>query len=115
MKRVQQVMHLLQSIELAVAVEEIGLDGVMGPDLTGSNRTDVNYILMNVLGPEAEIQEDYKMVVISTRDGRTYTGNVIAEDQRSSERLLFPRLKSQAVYHQMLPDQLMFVFFLLTL
>ncbi len=59
-----------------------GEGGVIGPDLTGSNRTDVNYILMNVLEPSAEIQDDYKMVVINTRDGRTYTGNVIAEDQR---------------------------------
>ena len=59
-----------------------GEGGVMGPDLTGSNRTDVNYILMNILEPSAEIQDDYKMVVINARDGRTYTGNVIAEDQR---------------------------------
>ena len=59
-----------------------GEGGVIGPDLTGSNRTDINYILMNVLEPSAEIQDDYKMVVINTRDGRTYTGNVIAEDQR---------------------------------
>jgi putative membrane-bound dehydrogenase-like protein len=59
-----------------------GEGGVMGPDLTGSNRTDVNYILANVLQPSAEIQDDYKMVVINTRDGRTYTGNVIEEDQR---------------------------------
>lgn len=59
-----------------------GEGGVIGPDLTGSNRTDVNYILMNVLQPSAEIQDDYKMVVINTRDGRTFTGNVIEEDQR---------------------------------
>jgi putative membrane-bound dehydrogenase-like protein len=55
---------------------------VMGPDLTGSNRTDVDYILMNVLEPSAEIQDDYKMVVITTRDGRTFSGNVISENQR---------------------------------
>ncbi len=54
----------------------------MGPDLTGSNRTDPEYILMNVLEPSAEIQDDYKMVVINTRDGRTYSGNIIAENQR---------------------------------
>ncbi len=59
-----------------------GEGGVIGPDLTGSNRTDINYILLNVLEPSAEIQDDYRMVVINTRDGRTYTGNVIAEDQR---------------------------------
>jgi putative heme-binding domain-containing protein len=54
----------------------------LGPDLTGSNRTDVDYILLNVLEPSAEIQDAYKMVVITTRDGRTYTGNVIGENQR---------------------------------
>ena len=55
---------------------------VMGPDLTGSNRTDVDYILLNVLEPSAEIQDAYKMVVITTRDGRNYSGNVIAENER---------------------------------
>jgi putative heme-binding domain-containing protein len=34
------------------------------------------------LEPSAEIQDDYKMVVINTRDGRTYSGNVINENQR---------------------------------
>lgn len=59
-----------------------GEGGVMGPDLTGSNRRDVDYILLNVLEPSAEIQDDYKLVVINTRDGRTYSGNVTGEDQR---------------------------------
>lgn len=59
-----------------------GEGGVMGPDLTGSNRTDIDYLLLNVLEPSAEIQDDYKMVVINTRDGRTYSGNVIGENQR---------------------------------
>jgi putative membrane-bound dehydrogenase-like protein len=59
-----------------------GEGGVIGPDLTGSNRSDSEYILLNVLEPSAEIQDDYKMVVINTRDGRTYSGNIIAENDR---------------------------------
>lgn len=59
-----------------------GEGGDMGPDLTGSNRSDPEYILLNVLEPSAEIQDAYRMVVINTRDGRTYTGNVIGENQR---------------------------------
>lgn len=59
-----------------------GEGGVMGPDLTGSNRRDADYILLNVLEPSSEIQDDYRMVVINTRDGRTYSGNVVGEDQR---------------------------------
>ncbi len=59
-----------------------GDGGVMGPDLTGSNRADIDYILLNVLDPSAEIQDDYRMVVITTRDGRNYSGNVISENNR---------------------------------
>jgi putative membrane-bound dehydrogenase-like protein len=59
-----------------------GEGGVIGPDLTGSNRSKVNYLLFNVLEPSGEIQDDYKLVVITSRDGRTYSGNVIAENDR---------------------------------
>lgn len=59
-----------------------GEGGIIGPDLTGSNRTNTNYILSNVLNPSDEIQDDYKMVVITTRDGRTYSGNVVGENTR---------------------------------
>jgi putative heme-binding domain-containing protein len=59
-----------------------GEGGTLGPDITGSNRTNVNYLLSNVLNPSDEIQEDYKMVVVTTRDGRTYSGNVASENER---------------------------------
>ncbi|WP_375586486.1 PVC-type heme-binding CxxCH protein [Cyclobacterium xiamenense] len=54
----------------------------IGPDLTGSNRQDPDYILLNVLEPSAEIQDAYRLVVITTVDGRTYTGNVVGETAR---------------------------------
>jgi putative heme-binding domain-containing protein len=59
-----------------------GNGGNIGPELTGSNRANLDYFLFNVLNPSGEIQEDYKLVVITTRDGRTYSGNVIAENDR---------------------------------
>lgn len=59
-----------------------GEGGIVGPDLTGSNRTNTDYILSNVLNPSDEIQDDYKMVVVTTRDGRTYSGNVVGENAR---------------------------------
>lgn len=59
-----------------------GEGGNIGPDLTGSNRTNVNYVLNNVLNPSEEIQDDYKMVVVTTRDGRTYSGNIVGENTR---------------------------------
>ncbi len=59
-----------------------GKGGNIGPDLTGSNRANLDYILFNVLNPSGEIQDDYKLVVLTTRDGRTYSGNVVSENER---------------------------------
>ncbi|RYD87428.1 MAG: c-type cytochrome, partial [Sphingobacteriales bacterium] len=59
-----------------------GEGGSIGPDITGSNRGNVDYLLSNILNPSGEIQDDYKMVVVTTRDGRTYSGNVSGENER---------------------------------
>jgi len=59
-----------------------GEGGVVGPDLTGSNRANIPYLLSNIINPSGEIQDDYKMVVITTQDGRTYSGNITAENDR---------------------------------
>ena len=59
-----------------------GEGGTIGPDITGANRTNVEYLLLNVLEPNAEVQDAYRMVVITTRDGRTYSGNVVSETPR---------------------------------
>ena len=56
----------------------------IGPDLTGSNRANLEYLLSNVLNPNGEVQDDYKMVLVTTRDGRTFSGNVIAENDGRS-------------------------------
>jgi putative membrane-bound dehydrogenase-like protein len=59
-----------------------GEGGKLGPDITGSNRTNIDYLLSNLIEPSSEIQDDYRMVVITSRDGRTFSGNVIAENER---------------------------------
>jgi putative heme-binding domain-containing protein len=59
-----------------------GEGGSIGPDLTGSNRTNRDYLLFNVLNPSGEVQDAYKMLVITTRDGRTLSGNVVGETAR---------------------------------
>lgn len=56
--------------------------GSLGPDITGANRGNLDYLLNNLIEPSGEIQDDYKMVVITSRDGRTYSGNIIAESDR---------------------------------
>ncbi|MFP6596909.1 MAG: PVC-type heme-binding CxxCH protein, partial [Candidatus Hydrogenedentota bacterium] len=59
-----------------------GEGGNVGPDLTGANRTDINYLLGNILTPSAIIMEDYKMTNVFTTDGQVYSGILAKEDRR---------------------------------
>ena len=59
-----------------------GEGGLMGPDITGANRSSIDYLLHNILDPSGIIQDDYKMVMITTRDGQTLAGNVASENER---------------------------------
>ena len=60
-----------------------GVGANIGPDLTGSNRADVEYLLSNIVDPAALIAKEYQSTVIITVDGRVVTGIVSAEDDKS--------------------------------
>jgi putative heme-binding domain-containing protein len=52
-----------------------------GPDLTGSNRANLDYILENVANPNAVLGKDYEVHIFSLRDGRTVSGMVRKESE----------------------------------
>ncbi len=54
-----------------------GEGGTIGPDLTGSNRANLDYVLENALDPSAVIPRDYRMNTVATADGRVLTGIVV--------------------------------------
>ena len=54
-----------------------GQGGTVGPDLTGSNRTDLDYLLSNLVDPAAEVGRDFRMSVVRTTDERTITGIIV--------------------------------------
>jgi len=58
-----------------------GVGGKVGPELTGSNRADLEYVLSNVLDPSALIGKDYIAHVVATTDGRVLTGLIRNEDK----------------------------------
>jgi putative membrane-bound dehydrogenase-like protein len=60
-----------------------GVGSNIGPDLTGSNRADLEYVLSNVVDPSALVGKDYQATVIATADGRTLTGIVRGEDDNA--------------------------------
>jgi putative heme-binding domain-containing protein len=59
-----------------------GEGGLLGPDLTGANRTDLEYLLGNILTPSAVIGEDYLMTMVFTEDGQVFSGVVIGENDQ---------------------------------
>ena len=48
--------------------------GKVGPDITGSNRRDVDYLLLHVIDPNAVIPNDYRASQLDTKDDRTIIG-----------------------------------------
>jgi putative heme-binding domain-containing protein len=60
-----------------------GEGGTIGPDLTGSTRANLDYLLFSVLNPDGDVAEAYRMVVLTTRDGRTMAGTIVAETDRT--------------------------------
>jgi putative heme-binding domain-containing protein len=93
---------------------EVG--GKVGPDLTGSNRADLDYILQNILDPNAEIPNDYRPVTVDTKDDRVITGILKQQDERSltlqtaNEVVTLPRsevAKLQQAQLSMMPEGLL--------
>ncbi len=59
-----------------------GTGGKIGPDLTGSNRANLDYILLNSVDPSYDVPEGYQMVLIQTVDGRLINGVIAEEDNQ---------------------------------
>lgn len=71
--------------------------GKVGPDITGSNRSDLDYILQNVLDPNAVIPNDYRTWNLETKDDRVITGILLRQDDNAvtivtaNDTLVIPR------------------------
>lgn len=92
-----------------------GTGGEVGPELTGSNRANLEYLLSNVLDPSALISKDYLATIIATVDGRILTGIVREENdnavvlQTANETIVVPRDEideRQPSSKSMMPDDL---------
>jgi putative heme-binding domain-containing protein len=71
--------------------------GDLGPELTGSDRANPDYILENVLDPSSAVSGDYTLTNLATTDGRLISG-IIREQtdaslviQTPNERIVLPR------------------------
>jgi putative heme-binding domain-containing protein len=55
----------------------------IGPDLTGSNRDNLDYLLENVIDPSAVVAADFRMSVVTLKSGRVLTGVVGGQTDRT--------------------------------
>lgn len=56
-----------------------GDGGVIGPDLTGANRGNLDYLLSNIVAPSAVVPRQFTVSVLVLTSGQNVTGVVIAE------------------------------------
>lgn len=71
------------SIACALCHKLYGEGGEIGPDLTGSGRHSLEYLLENILDPAAIVAADFKMSVVTLKDGRVLNGVITAQTDRT--------------------------------
>src|SRR5262249_31413423 len=54
----------------------------IGPELTGSQRANLDYILENIIDPNAAVPADSQVTLLTLRDGRVITGIIKQENDK---------------------------------
>ncbi len=60
-----------------------GVGQKIGPDLTGSNRANLDYLLENLLDPSAVMANEYRQTILLTDSGQVITGIVREENEKA--------------------------------
>ena len=60
-----------------------GVGVKIGPDLTGSNRKNLDYLLENIVDPSASVGAEFRTMIALLEDGRVINGVVTASTERT--------------------------------
>jgi putative heme-binding domain-containing protein len=60
-----------------------GQGAEIGPDLTGAGRDNLEYLLENIADPSAVVTADFRMSVVTLKDGRVLNGVIKAKTDRT--------------------------------
>jgi putative membrane-bound dehydrogenase-like protein len=106
----------LFTIACAVCHKLFDEGGKVGPDLTGYERDNMEFMLLAVVDPSAAIREEFTNFQIETTDGRQLTGLIELQDTRTvtlrgidNQTVLLPRdqiRKLQASHTSIMPEGL---------
>jgi putative membrane-bound dehydrogenase-like protein len=88
-----------------------GHGGAIGPDLTGSGRANLDYLLENIVDPSAVVSADYRLQVVTLKDGRILSGIIGSQSPKTlTLRLLTGEMtieKSNIVKQEVVPASMM--------
>ena len=93
-----------------------GIGGQVGPDITGSDRGNLNYLLENIIDPNGVIPNDYRTTIVETSDDRILTGIVTQQNAAAmtlltaNESLTIPTqdiIETQTSALSMMPEGLL--------
>jgi putative heme-binding domain-containing protein len=93
-----------------------GAGGKVGPDLTGGQRTNLRYLLENILDPSAQVAENFRLSVLVLADGRVVNGVIGEQTEQQlvvhtpTDRLLLPRDEIEEILPSnlsMMPEHLL--------
>jgi putative membrane-bound dehydrogenase-like protein len=88
--------HELFVKQCAACHKFFGEGGTIGPDITGAQRHNLDYLLENIVDPNAAVSKDYQMEIVRTVDGRVLTGLIEAIGDQTlavqsiNERVVLP-------------------------
>ncbi len=60
-----------------------GQGGKIGPDLTGSGRANLDYLLENIADPSGVVSADFRMSLLTLKDGRSLSGVIAEKNDRT--------------------------------
>lgn len=67
----------------AVCHKLYGEGATLGPDLTGAQRSNMDFLLENIVDPSAVVTAQFRATILLLEDGRTLSGLLTNEDERS--------------------------------
>jgi putative heme-binding domain-containing protein len=92
------------------------IGGDIGPNLTGSDRANLDYVLENILDPSATVARDYRLTTVVTTEGRVLSGIIREQSDKTvtmqtiNERVVLPRDEIEAIKESpvsMMPEGLL--------
>lgn len=93
-----------------------GEGGKIGPEITGADRRNLDYLLENILDPSSTVPDAYRVSVVNLKDNRVLTGILLTRNERAitlqtlTEKLIIEHKEIETITQStlsMMPDGLL--------